>query len=66
VQIARKQLSDYGSKFAPKRYRQPSLLACLCLIVYPTNWTGDEDRMLCQWTVEEERGDVDPAETVRR
>jgi hypothetical protein len=31
VQIARKQLPDYGSKFAPKRYRQPSLLACLCL-----------------------------------
>jgi hypothetical protein len=31
VQIARKQLPDYGSKFAPKHYRQPSLLACLCL-----------------------------------
>jgi hypothetical protein len=31
VQIARTQLHDYASKFAPKRYRQPSLLACLCL-----------------------------------
>jgi Transposase DDE domain/Transposase domain (DUF772) len=34
VQIARKQLPDYASKFAPKRYRQPSLLACLCLKEY--------------------------------
>lgn len=34
VQIARKQLSDYGSKFAPKRYRQPSLRTCLCLKEY--------------------------------
>jgi hypothetical protein len=34
AQIARKQLPDYGSKFAPKHYRQPSLLACLCLKEY--------------------------------
>lgn len=31
VQIARTQVPDYASKFAPKRYAQPSLLACLCL-----------------------------------
>jgi hypothetical protein len=31
VQIARTQLRDYADKFAPKRYMQPSLLACLCL-----------------------------------
>jgi hypothetical protein len=31
VQIARTELRDYANKFAPKRYRQPSLLACLCL-----------------------------------
>jgi hypothetical protein len=34
VQIARQQVPDYASKFAPKRYRQPSLLACLCLKEY--------------------------------
>src|SRR5712691_4549744 len=34
------------------------------LIMYPENWTGDEDRMLCQYAMEEERGDVDTAETV--
>ena len=31
VQIARTQLRDYASTFAPKRYTPPSLLACLCL-----------------------------------
>lgn len=31
VQIARTELRDDANKFAPKRYRQPSLLACLCL-----------------------------------
>ena len=31
LQIARTQVPDYTSKFAPKRYTQPSLLACLCL-----------------------------------
>jgi hypothetical protein len=31
VQIARSQRPDYASKFAPKRFTQPSLLACLCL-----------------------------------
>jgi hypothetical protein len=31
VQIARTQIPDYASKFAPKRFTQPSLLACLCL-----------------------------------
>ena len=31
VQLARTQLQDYASQFAPKRYGQPSLLACLCL-----------------------------------
>ena len=30
MQIARTQLRDYASQFAPKRYTQPSLLACLC------------------------------------
>jgi hypothetical protein len=30
VQIARSQLPDSASKFAPKRLTQPSLLACLC------------------------------------
>jgi hypothetical protein len=34
VQIARTPLRDYASKFAPKRYPQPSLLACLCLKEY--------------------------------
>jgi hypothetical protein len=34
VQIARKHLPDYGSKFAPKHDRQPSLLARLCLKAY--------------------------------
>jgi hypothetical protein len=34
VQIARQQLPDYASKFAPKHYRKPSLLACLCLKEY--------------------------------
>jgi hypothetical protein len=34
AQIAREQLPDYASKFAPKRYTQPSLLACLCLKEY--------------------------------
>ena len=34
VQITRQQLPDYASKFAPKRSRQPSLLACLCLREY--------------------------------
>jgi hypothetical protein len=34
VQIARQQLPDYASKFAPKRDKQPSLLACLCLKEY--------------------------------
>lgn len=34
VQIAREQVPDYASKFAPKRYRQPSLLVCLCLKEY--------------------------------
>jgi Transposase domain (DUF772) len=34
VQIARTQLPDYASQFAPKRYTQPSLLACLCLKQY--------------------------------
>ena len=33
-------------------------------IMYPENWTGDEDRMLCQDVTEEESGDVDTAETV--
>ena len=32
--------------------------------MYPENWTGDEDSMLCQDAREEERGDVDTAETV--
>jgi hypothetical protein len=31
VQLARTQLRDDASKFAPKRDTQPSLLACLCL-----------------------------------
>jgi Transposase DDE domain len=31
VQIARTPLRDYASTFAPKRYTQPSRLACLCL-----------------------------------
>ena len=31
VRIARTQVPDYASQFAPKRYTQPSLLACLCL-----------------------------------
>jgi hypothetical protein len=31
VPIARTQLPDYANKFAPKRFRQPSLLACLGL-----------------------------------
>jgi hypothetical protein len=31
VQIARTQVPDYASKFAPTRYTQPALLACLCL-----------------------------------
>ena len=31
VQIARTQMPDYASKFAPRRFTQPSLLACLCL-----------------------------------
>jgi len=31
VQVARKPMPDYRSKFAPKRCTQPSLLACLCL-----------------------------------
>jgi DDE family transposase len=31
VQIARTQMPDYANKFAPKRFTQPSLLACLCL-----------------------------------
>jgi hypothetical protein len=34
VQIARTQLPDYASTFAPKRYTQPSLLASLCLKAY--------------------------------
>ena len=34
VQIARQQLPDYASKFAPRRSKQPSLLACLCLKEY--------------------------------
>jgi len=34
-------------------------------IMYPENWTGDEDRMLCQNAMKEERGDVDTAETVQ-
>jgi hypothetical protein len=34
VRIARTQLPDYASQFAPKRYTQPSLLACLCLKEY--------------------------------
>ena len=34
VQIARNQLPDYASKFAPKRYTQLSLLACFCLKEY--------------------------------
>jgi hypothetical protein len=35
VQIARTQMSDYANKFAPKRFTQPSLLACLCLKEFP-------------------------------
>jgi hypothetical protein len=31
VQITRTQLRDHASKFATKRYTQPSLLVCLCL-----------------------------------
>jgi hypothetical protein len=31
VQIARTHVLDYASKFSPKRYTQPALLACLCL-----------------------------------
>jgi hypothetical protein len=34
VQIARQQVPDDGSTFAPKRDRQPSLLACRCLQAY--------------------------------
>jgi Transposase DDE domain len=34
MQIARTQVPDYASPFAPKRYTQPSLLACLCLKEY--------------------------------
>jgi hypothetical protein len=34
VQIARTHVPDYASPFAPKRYTQPSLLACLCLKEY--------------------------------
>jgi hypothetical protein len=33
-QLARKQLPDHASKFAPRRYTQPSRLACLCLKEY--------------------------------
>jgi hypothetical protein len=32
--MARTQMPDYASPFAPKRYTQPSLLACLCLKEY--------------------------------
>jgi hypothetical protein len=43
VQIARPQWPDYASKFAPKRSRQPSLLACLCLKAYlPLDYRGTE------------------------
>ena len=35
-------------------------------IMYPKNWTGDEDRMLCQCARDEERGNADTAETVQR
>jgi hypothetical protein len=31
VQIARTQMPDDANKFAPKRFTQPSRLACLCL-----------------------------------
>jgi hypothetical protein len=34
VQIARTQVPDYASPFAPSRYTQPSLLAWLCLKEY--------------------------------
>ena len=37
----------------------------LMVIMYPQNWTGDEDSMLCQDAMEEERMDVDTAETLQ-
>ena len=30
-QLARQQVPDHASKFAPQRYTHPSRLACLCL-----------------------------------
>jgi len=33
-QVACRQIPPYGSKFAPKKFTQPSLLACLCLKEY--------------------------------
>ena len=34
LQVARQQVPPYGSKFSPKKFTQPSLLACLCLKEY--------------------------------
>ena len=34
LHVARQQVPPYGSKFSPKKFTQPSLLACLCLKEY--------------------------------
>ena len=34
LHVARQQVPPYGSKFSPKKFPQPSLLACLCLKEY--------------------------------
>ena len=44
----------------------PSLGIPRDIIMYPKNWTGYEDRMLCQCARDEERGNADTAETVQR
>jgi hypothetical protein len=46
--------------------QESALRVIMHFIMYPENWTSDEDRMLCQCTIDEERKDVDTAETLQR
>ena len=43
VQVARPHLPPYGSKYSPKKFTQPSLLACLLVKEYLRRGGGAEE-----------------------
>ncbi len=53
VEVARRRMPDYGSKFAPQRFTHPSLRACLGL---KEAWQLDARRALRPWEPAPRRG----------